>query len=158
MPEGAQMIEITDGFTGISAGADSIDAVEQACAPPAGVARAPRRPTGARVTVEFGRTSSLLPTEAVSVRYDFAADGNVRQLTGIPIPIRTVVRHGREVRYYYRLSYWIAASALMDYWGEARRRTVAHHEYAEPKLRSESGGGPMLKLVAEATANDLFPA
>ncbi len=107
------MIEITDGFTSISAGADSIEVLER-YAPPPGVAYAPRRPTGARVTVEFRRTSSLLPTQAVTVRYDFAADGNVRQLTGIPRHIRTVVRQGRAVVYHSRMSHWIAASALMD--------------------------------------------
>jgi hypothetical protein len=151
------MIEITDGFTSNGAGADSIEVLER-YAPPPGLAYAPRRPTGARVTVEFRRTSSLLPTQAVTVRYDFAADGNVRQLTGIPRHIRTVVRQGRAVVYHYRMSHWIAASALMDYSGAARRRTDAHKAYAEPKLRSEGARAPMLKLVAGATAIDPFPA
>jgi hypothetical protein len=108
--------------------------------------------------VEFSRTSSLSPTQVVTVRYDFAADGNVRELTGIPQPIRTVVRYGRAVGYHYRLSHWIAAAALMDIPGGARRRTVAHHEYVEPKLRGESGGAPMLTLGAGAAASDQFPA
>ena len=106
------MIEITDGITRISAGADSIEDLVQAHAPPSAATRASRRPTGARVTVEFYRTSSLSPTQAVTVRYDFAADGNVRELVGMPKPIRTIVRHGRAVCYYYRLSHWIAASAF----------------------------------------------
>jgi hypothetical protein len=99
-----------------------------------------------------------LPTQAVTVRYDFAADGNVRQLTGIPSHIRSVVRQGRAVVYHYRMSHWIAASALMDCSGTARRRTDAHKEYAKPKLRSEAGLAPMLKLVAGVKAIDPFPA
>jgi hypothetical protein len=152
------MIEITNGFTSISAGADSIEVLEQACAPPPWVAYAPRRPTGARVTVEFRRTSSLSPTQAVTVRYDFAADGNVRQLTGIPEHIQTVVQRGRAVVYRYRMSHWIAASALMVYSGAARRHTDSNEEYAKPNLRSEAGLSPMSKLVAGVTAIDPFPA
>ncbi len=69
------MIEITDGFTSISAGADSIEDPMQTHAPLLDETRTPRRPTGARVTVEFYRTSSLSPTQAVTVRHGFAADG-----------------------------------------------------------------------------------
>ena len=151
------MIEITDGFTSISAGADSIEDAAQAYVPPSAATPATRRPTGARVTVEFYRTSTLSPTQAVVVRYDFAADGNVRELVGIAEPIRTVVRHGRAVCYYYRLSHWIAASALLDFSRAARIRTVAHHECGEPTPRSENPGAPMLTLVAGATAIDPFP-
>ena len=129
------MIEITDGFTSISAGADSIEVLER-YAPPPGVAYAPRRPTGARVTVEFRRTSSLLPTQAVTVRYDFAADGNVRQLTGIPSHIRTVVRQGRAVVYHYRMSHWIAASALMDC--SLQRGLAQGIRQAQPSQRGRS--------------------
>ena len=117
------MIEITSGFTSISAGADNIEDPAQSSSPRPGNSRAGRRPTGARVTVEFRRASSLSPTQVVTVRYDFAADGNVRELTGIPQPTRTVVRQGRAVLYYYRLSHWIAAPALMDFAGAARPRT-----------------------------------
>jgi hypothetical protein len=152
------MIEITDGFTSINAGADSIDVLAQAYAPSSGVAYAARRPTGARVTVEFRRTSSLSPTQAVTVRYDFAADGNVRQLTGIPEHIQTVVWRGRAVVYRYRMSHWIAASAIMVCSGAARRRTDSNEEYAKRNLRSEAGLSPMSKLVAGVTAIDPFPA
>ncbi len=152
------MIEITDGFTRISAGADSIEDLGQASAPPSAATRASRRPTGARVTVEFYRTSSLSPTQAVTVRYDFAADGNVRELVGMPKPIRTIVRHGRAVYYYYRLSHWIAASALKDLSRAARGRRVAPHESAESTLRSENRRAPMLTLVAGTAAVDSFPS
>ena len=152
------MIEITDGFTSISAGADNMEVLQQGYATPRGTAVARRRPTGARVIVEFRRTSSLSPTQAVNVRYDFAADGNVRQLTGIPKHTRTVVRRGRAVLYHYRMSHWIAASALMDFSGGARRRTDAREKHAESKPRSESSRAQMLKSVAGATAIDPFPA
>ena len=150
------MIEITDGFTSISAGADSLEDLMHACAPPSAATHASRRPTGARVTVEFYRTSSLSPTQAVTVRYDFAADGNVRELAGVPKPIRTAVRQGRAVCYHYRLSHWIAASALMDFSRAARGRSVAHHECGEPSIRSENPRAPMLTLVAGAAAGDPF--
>ena len=150
------MIEIADGFTSISAGADSLEDVMHADAPPSAATRASRRPTGARVTVEFYRTSSLSPTQAVTVRNDFAADGNVLELAGVPKPIRTAVRQGRAVCYHYRLSHWIAASALMDFSRAARGRSVAHHECAEPSIRSEKPRAPMLTLVAGAAAGDPF--
>jgi len=152
------MIEITDGFTSISTGADSIEVPEHAQAPPPGAGCAPRRPTGARVTVEFRRASSLSPMQAVTVRYDFAADGNVRQFTGVPKHTRTVVRQGRAVLYHYRLSHWIAASDVMDFSGVSRRRSDAHQECAESTLRSGIARAPMLRLVAGATANDPFLA
>ena len=94
----------------------------------------------------------------MTVRYDFAADGNVRQLTGIPEHIETVVRRGRAVVYRYRMSHWIAASALMVHSGAARRRTDSNEEYAKPNLRSEAGLSPMSKLAAGVTAIDPFPA
>ena len=96
--------------------------------------------------------------QAVTVRYAFAADGNVREFTGIPIPIRTVVQYRRAVCYYYRLSHWIAASALMDFSDAARGRTATHHEYSEPELRILSGRAPMLRLVTASAAIDQFPA
>jgi hypothetical protein len=97
------MIEITDGFTRIDAGTDPIQ----------GRAKGPgRSPTGARVVLEFCREMALAEDQAVMVRYDFAEDGKLREGTGFATPIRTVVRWGRTVLYHYRLSYWIAASAL----------------------------------------------
>lgn len=152
------MIEITDGLTSISAAADRMEVLEHAYAAPAGFACAQRSPTGARVTVEFQRTSSLAPTQAVTVRYDFAADGNIRELTGIPKPIRTVVRQGRAVVYHYRLSHWIAASALLDFSGKSGRSPGASQVIAQAKARSKGGGAATLRVVAGATATGPSPA
>lgn len=100
------MIEINDGFTSISAGHDVIDGLSRVA-------------TGARVTVEFQREVPLAPAASVRVRYEFAGSGDWREYTGIPQPIRSVVRWGRAVVHYYRLSYWIAPSALMESGGTA---------------------------------------
>ena len=99
------MINITDGFTRISAGSDGVEDPEMACSQALAGACFPRRPTGARVTVEFQRTHSISPTQVVKVRYDFADNGDVRELVGIPIPTHTVVRQGRAVVYHYRMSH-----------------------------------------------------
>ena len=152
------MIEITDGFTSISAGADSLEALVQGYASSSGKSCPPRRPTGARVTVEFRRESSLSPKQAVTVRYAFVAEGRVRQLTGIPTPVRTVVRQGRAVVYCYRMSHWIAASELTDLPVVERPRRDARQTYGTPGPGSESGRVSRLKLVAGATAIDPFPA
>ena len=96
------MMEITEGFTSISAGSDNIE----------GSAR--RSPTGARIVVEFRSGESLAAGQPVTVRYDFAGDGTLREGMGIARPTRTVVRWGRAVQYHYRVSYWIAPSALMS--------------------------------------------
>lgn len=96
------MLEITEGFTHISAGADRIE----------NIADGARAPTGVRVVVEFCRELSLTADQQVVVRYDFAGDGNLREGSGIARHIRTVVLWGRAVLYHYRLSYWIAPTAL----------------------------------------------
>jgi hypothetical protein len=97
------MLEISSGFTNISAGSDSLEGGAQ-----------PRAHTGARITLEFSRTVSLGSAELVKVRYDFAEDGNVREYTGIAMPIQTVARWNRSALYYYRVSHWIDPFALMD--------------------------------------------
>jgi hypothetical protein len=97
------MIEITDGFTRISAGSDPIQG------PVKGKARSP---TGARVELEFCRELALAADQPVMVRYDFADDGKLREGIGSATPIRTVVRWGRTVLYHYRLSYWLAPCRL----------------------------------------------
>jgi len=102
------MIAIDDGFTSISAGCDPIDPVS-------------RLATGARVTVDFHRAVALAVGEPVRVRHEFAGNGDWRECTGIPLPIRTVVRWGRAVVYHYRLSYWVPAAALLDHAGTAAR-------------------------------------
>ena len=109
------MIEITDGFTRIDAGTDPVQ----------GPARGKgRRPTGARVVLEFCREMALAADQPVTVRYDFADDGKLREGSGIATPIRTVVRWGRTVLYYYRLSYWIAAPALTAFVSDKSRTRV----------------------------------
>jgi hypothetical protein len=118
------MIAITEGFTSISAGTDTI-------APPgssvmgAWPGRRPRRiATGVRVTLEFCRATPLLTGQPVSVRYDIAGDGRLREGAGIALPTRTDVRWGHSAVYHYRLSYWIAADAVMQFVAPtARHRT-----------------------------------
>jgi hypothetical protein len=107
------MMEITEGFTSISAGSDNIE----------GSAR--RSPTGARIVVEFRSDESLAAGQPVTVRYDFAGDGALREGMGIARPTRTVVRWGRAVQYHYRVSYWIAPSALMSCVADKARSRVS---------------------------------
>jgi hypothetical protein len=152
------MIEITDGLTNVSAGADSIEAPDRTYPCESDAAFAPRRPTGARVTVEFQRTASLSPAQVVTVRYDFAGDGTFRELVGIPKSIRTVVRQGRAVVYHYRMSHWIPASAVMDSAGEARSRIDALRAPGEPQAVSERNRPQAPRVVAVATAVDPSPA
>jgi len=105
------MIEITDGFTSITAGADSIAAPW----PDAADSRSPcrRNPTGVRVTLEFGRAAALPPDQPVRVRYEFGEGGALREGIGIARPTYVEARWGRPVVYHYRLSHWIAPGALM---------------------------------------------
>ena len=131
------MIEITAGFTSISAGTDRIDVLAPASSPTSAVISRQRRPTGARVTVDFHRTSSLLPMQVVRVRYDFGADGNLREMTGIPAFIRTVAWQRRAVLYYYRLSQWIPAAELMVFAAETRLRKKTGQAETRPELRAD---------------------
>ena len=111
------MLEISDGFTSISAGSDRIEN----CALEASREKAP---TGARVTLEFRRERALAPAQWVRVRYDFAGNGTQRVGTGIAQQTQTIVRCGQAVVYHYRLSYWITQAALMDFvLGNVRYRT-----------------------------------
>ena len=122
------MIEITDGFTSVSAGSDRIDDLAQGCSGLSGDAGAARPPTGARVVVEFSREMALAAGQRVTVRFCFAGDGTLREGIGVARPIRTVVRWGRSVRYHYRVSYWIAPAELMNFvTGKVRSRA------SEPK-------------------------
>ena len=153
------MIEITDGFTSISAGSDSIEGLAQDSWRDAGTASAPRFSTGARVTVEFRRETSLAPEQLVRAHYDFAGDGNVREVTGIAKPIRTVVRQRRTVLFYYRLSHWIAPSALMTFAaGGVRSRMQERRAAAQPRLTRETTTAPLLELADAAPASDPFRA
>src|SRR6187200_1966857 len=105
------MIEITDGLTSITAGADSIAAPSW---PHAGDARTQRRraPTGVRVTLEFSRASALPIDQPVRVRYEFGERGMLREAVGIAKSTHVEVRSGRANVYHYRLSHWIAPAAL----------------------------------------------
>jgi hypothetical protein len=149
------MIDITDGFTSISAGSDSIEGAAQDAPGAPGNRTTPRVPTGARVTVEFRRETSLAPEQLVRARYDFADDGNVREATGIAKPIRTVVRQGRAVLFYYRLSHWIAPTALMNSAaGEVRSRTEQRQAPAQPRLSAAPASAPLHAIAYAVPAND----
>jgi hypothetical protein len=105
------MIEITEGLTSITAGADSIAAPTW---PDAGDSRATRRraPTGVRVTLEFSRETALPIDQPVRVRYEFGEHGTLREAVGIAQSTHVEVRWGRANVYHYRLSHWIAPGAL----------------------------------------------
>ena len=107
------MIEIADGFTRITAGADASGAPPW---PDSCDSQTPRRraPTGVRVTLEFGSAAALSPDQPVKVRYEFGGDGRVREAVGIAKPTRVEVRWGRAVIYHYRVSHWIVPGALMS--------------------------------------------
>ena len=96
------MIEIFEGFTSISAGADPIP-------PPEGA----RAPTGARVSLEFCRDEALPPGATVRAQYEFAGDGCQRVAVGVPTATRTDSGQGRKAVFHYRISHWIAPHALM---------------------------------------------
>ena len=98
------MIEITEGFTSICAGADPIS-------PP----MATPRPTGARVTLEFCRDEPLALGQRVEAHYEFAGDGRLRTATGIAMPTRVVAHAGSAVVFHYRLSHWIEPKAVMQF-------------------------------------------
>jgi hypothetical protein len=128
------MLEISDGFTSISAGSDCIEnALPQASSE--------RSPTGARVTLEFRCKKSLAPAQLVRVRYDFAGDGALREGTGIARQTQAVVRWRQAVVYHYRLSYWIPPGALLDFVpGNVRYRTE------EREIRSQPAGQQVLTV------------
>jgi hypothetical protein len=106
------MIEITDGFTSITAGSDAIAAPPW---PDAADSRPQykRAPTGARVTLEFSRDAPLPPGQPVRVRYEFGDGGALREVVGIAKPTHVEVRWGRALIFHYRLSHWIAPNALV---------------------------------------------
>jgi hypothetical protein len=97
-----------------------------------------RRPTGARVTVDFCRESSLATGQTVRAHYEFSGDGQLRTATGIATPTRVAVHWGRPVAFHYRLSHWIEPAALMRFTGD---KVCRASEPCEP-----------------GTAGDRFPA
>ena len=108
------MIEITNGFTSITAGADAIEPPPWPDAGESPTTCRRRAPTGARVTLEFSRAEALPPDQPVSVRYVFGGGGAVREVVGFAKPTHVEVQWGRAAVYHYRLSYWIAPAALMS--------------------------------------------
>ena len=128
------MIEITEGFTSITAGADSI-------APPPwpdpGDSRPPgrRAPTGVRVTLEFSRAAALPPNQPVTVRYQFGDGGIWREVVGIAKATYVDVCWGRAVVYHYRLSHWIAAAELIT----PAASNVRYRTEVAKRLRHDSG-------------------
>ncbi len=118
------MIEITDRFTSITAGTDSIAAPMW---PDAGSSRkqARRAPTGARVTLEFSLDQALPPDQPVRVRYEFGDDGIRREAVGIARMTHENERWGRAVVYHYRLSHWIPPDEIRKEMsaGNVRQRT-----------------------------------
>jgi hypothetical protein len=136
------MTDITDGFTSICAGTDSIENIAQGISTVPGSACASRSPTGARVTLEFRRETALAPAQLVRARYDFAGDGTFREGTGIAKPTQTVVRLGHAVVYHYRMSYWIAPAALMEFMpGNVRYRTENPGFAPQPSEQQTVVGG-----------------
>jgi hypothetical protein len=102
------LIEITDGFTDIDIGTDVIKAQLRDPLTSTRVA------SGARVTLRFQRPVPLPPRTAVNLRYDLAENGCEREVQGVPQMSHTVMEGG-QVRYHYRLSYWLAPHALMRF-------------------------------------------
>jgi hypothetical protein len=141
------MIEISSGFTSISAGSDSLEGDAQ-----------PRPPTGARITFEFSRTESLGPDELVRLRYDFADDGHVRECTGIAMPIQTVARWNRSALFCYRVSQWIDPSALMHFVSREVRSRAARPAAAQPRRQREQSIVRMAEFADEVPAIDPFRA
>lgn len=127
------MIEISDGFTSISAGFDSIDDASVNPSHDVRSERLARPPTGARVTLDFRRQRALAPGQMVTVRYDFAGDGTLREGTGVAVAVQTLVRLGHAVLHHYRVSYWIPPAALGEFvLGNVRYRTEERDFASQP--------------------------
>ena len=129
------MIEITSGFTSISAGYDCCQSLAADYSRASGEPAPVRRPTGARITVDFRRLTALEPGQMLRVRYDFAGDGRQREGTGIATAPRTEVRRGHAVVYHYRVSFWIPPTALMNFIpGNVRYRTEKPESVSQARV------------------------
>ena len=135
------MIEITNGFTSICTGTDSLVPAFGEMAAAISGRRLERPPTGARVTLDFCRESPLPPGAQVRVRYDFGGDG-LREAVGTARPIRAVSRRGQSVVYHYRLSHWITPAAVMQFVGFNVRQRTDEREAApqDPGLQIRASG------------------
>jgi hypothetical protein len=146
------MIEITEGFTSITAGADAVAALW----PDMGGSQTHcrRAPTGVRVTLEFSRAAALPSDEPVRALYDFGDGGAPREVVGIANPTHVEVRWGRAVVYHYRLSHWIAPGELApiaaDY--ERQRTEAAKMPRQDASIRGR------LADEGECARGDLIPA
>lgn len=111
------MIDIADGITSIEVGPDEIPhLVANALVNSASHEHPPafRHPTGARVTVEFSRSTPIPPNSEVRLYYDIAENDGLRVIVGVPLLIHTTVRPGWSgLVYRYRLSPWIAATSVL---------------------------------------------
>jgi hypothetical protein len=133
------MIDITDGFTSITAGADAIASSPRADAGEV-QNQSMRSPTGVRVTLKFGRSAALPPDQPVRVQYEFGDEGRLREAVGIATPTFVEARWVHAVVYHYRLSHWIAPGALMaTVPGNVRQRTEAvrrpRHDSAQSSVK-----------------------
>jgi hypothetical protein len=113
------MIDITDGFTGIAVAADELLYLGKGAfedAPSRERSSEGRHPSGARVTVEFFRSTPLSPDREVRLCYDFADNGRRREIVGTPRLTHTTTSQCQPgLRYHYRISHWITASSLMRF-------------------------------------------
>lgn len=111
------MIDVADGITSIEVAPDEIrHLVENGFvnSAPQEHPPAPQRATGARVTVEFARSTPIPPNSEIRLYYDIAENGGLRVIVGVPLLIHTTVRQGHPgPAYRYRLSHWIAAPSVM---------------------------------------------
>ncbi len=118
------MIVITEGFTSISAGADSIAPPPPLPGANGSQTHCRRAPTGARVTLEFSRAAALPPDAPIKLRYEFGDRGILREVVGIAKQTQVEVRWGCAAVYHYRLSHWIAPGELLSIaTGNVRQRT-----------------------------------
>lgn len=113
------MIDVTDDFTGIAVAPDEILYLNKSGfenTPPQECSSGCRQPSGARVTVEFSRSTPLSPNGEVCLCYDFEECGRLREIVGTPRLTHTTNPQGqRGPRYHYRISHWIKASSVMRY-------------------------------------------
>ena len=135
------MIDVADGVTSIEVSPEEIPFMVNGFLRTSPQARSSkhRLATGARVTVEFTRSAPVPPDTEVCVYYDIAENGGLREIAGIPQLTHTTARQGRPSRsYHYRLSYWIAAPAIMRFipaqCAAGSVRCLGRTDHASPNL------------------------
>jgi hypothetical protein len=111
------VIHVTKGFTSIEVaphGFSHFNVNRQGTTPPAH-SEERRASTGARVTVEFSTHVPLPSATDIRVHYDFAENGEVREIVGVPKLTHTTAHRDDRPSYHYRLSHWILAEAVMRF-------------------------------------------